>query len=351
MPDETVIPRPLDGIDLMATGSEQEPLTYIPDIVPIVSREDAAQQAMSEKWTSLEGAPGEPKVADSSGLVAVGDGFFREYVYGRIYLPSITSVPVYVHGSVGDRYTQLDGPNSWLGWPTADEQAFTEDGRVSTFQNGAIYWWPDTGAIDVRDVSVQYTGLYCFGETDNDQVLSGSSADEPYVIFGVVPVLTNQASSRRTQIYEDVDAGDSREDNIELYRGLPYGLSLSAVLMEHDLADPNMYQELIKQCVDSAIEKSAVLLAEVPYVGPVLAVVAEPVLKSFAPDIAVALNDLIDGKDDHIGTVPLVLSAKDMVRLTRVEQQHQVAIAWRAESPLISGDGASYKVYFDIQPV
>ena len=58
---------------------------------------------------------------------------------------------------------------------------------VRTFQKGAIYWWPDTGAIQFGNISLQYKGLYCFGETDKL-----SSADKPYVIFGVVPAPPQQ---------------------------------------------------------------------------------------------------------------------------------------------------------------
>ena len=353
MSDGTFRPPPPEGI-ILTGGSDSisDSATIHPPLLPdvVLSRAESAEKDITNKWSSLGGAPGDATVPDSSGLMAIGDGYYREYVRGRIYLSAITATPFYVFGAIGDKYTQLDGPSSWLGWPTSDEQPFTQDGRVSTFQNGAIYWWSDTGAIDLGNVSVRYTGLYCFGET-NDQPLSGSSADEPYVILGVVPALTDQTSTSLTKLYENVDAGDSREDNIELYRGLPYGLSLSAVLMEHDFVDPNMYYEVIKQGVDKGIEYVALGLGKVPYVGPFLAVVAEPVLKSFAPDIAVALNDLVGGKDDHVGTGTLVVTAKDMVRLTRVERQHQIAIPWHIQSPLISGDGASYKVYFDIQAV
>jgi hypothetical protein len=94
-----------------------------------------------------------------------------------------------------------------------------------TFEHGAIYWWPDSGAIELVNIVVRYTGLYCFGETDNDQLSGG---DEPYVIFGVIPPPPAASYEKHTGIYgqpEDqfgsVDAGDSREDNIELYRGLP----------------------------------------------------------------------------------------------------------------------------------
>lgn len=91
--------------------------------------------------------------------------------------------------------------------------------------------------------------------------------------------MLGQQATPRTAIYEDVDAGDSREDNIELYRGLPYGLSVTAVLMEHNLADPNKYQETVKLAVDNASEGIAIGLRQIPYVGPFVAPVGESISK------------------------------------------------------------------------
>jgi len=166
-----------------------------------------------------------------------------------------------------------------------------------------------------------------------------------------VPVVPGHAFAPRTPIYKDVDSGESREDNIELYRGLPYGLSLSAVLMEHDLADPNKYQEIIQKGVDKASEGISVGIGYIPYVGPFLAPVAAGLLKAIGPDIAEAINDGFDFKDDHIGTVSFAVTAKDMVKLTRVERQNFRGILWHLDSPLISGGGADYKVYIDVQAV
>jgi len=124
------------------------------------------------------------------------------------------------------------------------------------------------------DIVVRYTGLYCFGETDNDQL---SSSDEPYAIFGVIPPPPGVPSAPRTRIYEGVDAGESREDSIELYRGLPYGMSLSATLMEHDFSDPDEYRGIVKASADEAAKGVVAAVQQVPSVGPALAVVAEGV--------------------------------------------------------------------------
>ena len=81
-----------------------------------------------------------------------------------------------------------------LGYPISDEMDFAEGGRVSIFQNGSIYWWPDTGPILLKEVIVNYTGFICFGETDEF-----SDSDEPYVIFGVIsPDGTSTSKTRYT---------------------------------------------------------------------------------------------------------------------------------------------------------
>lgn len=304
-----------------------------------------AEKKLQDKWNSLGSAPGSAKVFGDDGLIEIGGGYYREYVHGRIYYePSLAAF--WVFGDIGEKYTQLGGPNSWLGWPTSDELSFAQEGRVLTFQKGAIYWWPDTGAIELGDIAVRYKGLYCFGETDES-----SDSDEPYVILGAVPALTEQKFSTRTGIYEKVDAGDSREDSIELYRGLPYGLSLTTVLMEHDYGDPDKFREMVKTGVEKASEGVAAAVGFIPFVGPFLSPLAAKFLKEVGPDIVNAINDLLGTADDYIGTVSFEVTAKDMVRLTRVQQQNFGGILWHLDSPLISDGEASYKVYVDVQAV
>ena len=304
-----------------------------------------AEEEIQQKWNSLNGAPGSAKISDDNGLITIEEGYYREYDAGRIYYKRSLAA-FWVYGDIGEKYTQLGGPSGWLGWPTSDELPFAQEGRVSTFQKGAIYWWPDTRAIELGNISVRYKGLYCFGETDES-----SDSDEPYVILGVVPALTEQKFSTRTGIYEKVDAGDSREDSIELYRGLPYGLSLTAVLMEHDYGDPDKFREIVKTAVEKASEGVAAAVGFVPVVGQYLSPLAAAFLKEVGPDIVNAINNLLGTEDDYIGTVSFEVTAKDMVRLTRVQQQNFGGILWHLDSPLISDGEASYKVYIDVQAV
>ncbi|WP_432519766.1 LGFP repeat-containing protein [Kineococcus sp. SYSU DK006] len=55
-----------------------------------------------------------------------------------------------VYGSISARYDQLGGAAGKLGQPTScEEPTERSTGRFTTFQRGAIYWSPGTGAWDV----------------------------------------------------------------------------------------------------------------------------------------------------------------------------------------------------------
>jgi LGFP repeat len=111
-----------------------------------------------------------------------GEGRFNHFENGSIYWHPATGA-FEVHGEIRNKWAALGWEGSWLGYPTSDEIDFADAGRISQFQHGSIYFWPDTGAIDLGDVAVRYRGLYCFGESNES-----SSADEPYVVLGTVTV-------------------------------------------------------------------------------------------------------------------------------------------------------------------
>jgi hypothetical protein len=193
------------------------------------------------------------------------------------------------------------------------------------------------------NVVVRYTGLACFAETDWDQ---GSFEDEPYVILGVVPFVPTAPFTVRTQIYGDVDAGDSRLDNIELYRGLPFGLSLTAALFEHDFSNPEKIrgeiQNVVGDASDAVGEYAKQQGADAWYVE---------IAKAIAKWIAEQITKLMDLEDDFIGQVTFPVTAKHMVTMAYTPPKDFRAIQWDMDSPLISGDGAAYKVYIEIQAV
>ena len=249
-----------------------------------------------------------------------------------------------VIGAIRDKWIELGGASSFLGEPLTDEMDFPEGGKVSVFQGGAIYWWPDTGAIELNNVVIHYTGLICFGETNDGPT---SSADEPYVVIGLTT--PTGTSSIRSQIYNSVDAGFSRPDVVEVYHGKPTGLALSILLMEHDSGNPDKYKDEMGVAIQAAIPAVQALLTLIPKIGKVISTVAGPILQAIAPTVTNALNSLLGTEDDRIGDSTIALSAKQMVVLaTRTGVSVDRGVGFKVETPLLSGDGGSYKVYFNL---
>jgi hypothetical protein len=272
------------------------------------------------------------------------------YQNGAIY--DGRDATAWVYGAIGERYEALGGAASWLGLPLADEGDFNdgEGGRVSRFQHGDVYWWPDVGAIDINEVIVHYTGLICFGEFDSDQA---SNSDEPFVILGVLTP-AGQASFR-TRIYDDgdgVDGGEGVPDLIELYRGKPLGISIHSLLMEYDFGDPDKYAGVMKDAVAAGYTGMEEGLEYVPVLGPLLSKGAHEVREYLEPLIADWLNRLLDTDDDAIGIDDIVLSPKQMIVLAaRTENSTSRGVGFKAETRLLSsGRGESYKAYFGLIP-
>ncbi|HGE5783093.1 TPA: LGFP repeat-containing protein [Bacillus pseudomycoides] len=252
-----------------------------------------------------------------------------------------------VHGDILKKYEEIGWERSFLGYPTADEAPFSQEGRVSVFEHGEIYWWPDVGAIELNEVVVHYTGMICFGETDNDGTIS--TADEPYVTIGIVTPVGHSAI--RSPVYEGVDGGESMPDLIEIYRGKPYGMIIDALVMEHDEDNPDKYKDAMTAAAGAAATALTGVIGLIPGVGPLLAVLAGPALLSVVPTVSFELNRLLDFGDDKIGEEALTLTAKQMIVLAaRTGNSVEKGIGFKLETPLISGEGASYKVYFGLVP-
>lgn len=299
-----------------------------------------------ERWIEQGAlAFGVPTTDESPCLDGVGRS--NHFAGGRSIFWHPSSGAHAVWGDIRARWADLGWERSYLGYPTSSEVDFADNGRANDFQNGGIYWWADTGAIDLSDVIVHYTGLHCFGETDWDQ---GSSEDEPYCILAMST--PTGAWSTTTRTYDDVDAGEARPDLIELYRGRPYGLNIGIVLMESDFGDPNKYREDVQKVVDKVHAAGTVALGAIPVVGPAIAAVAGPLLGKLMPALGGAINDLFDWGDDRVGSANVTLTARELVLLaTRTSNSTFKGIGFKRESDLISGDGASYKAYFGVVPV
>ena len=83
-------------------------------------------------------------------LEGANDGLYKEYNGGNIYWHPFVGA-FEVHGDILQKYKLLGAEAGFLGYPTTDE-LITPDGfgRFNHFQNGSIYWTPDTGAHEVH---------------------------------------------------------------------------------------------------------------------------------------------------------------------------------------------------------
>ncbi|HEX8888840.1 MAG TPA: galactose oxidase-like domain-containing protein [Pyrinomonadaceae bacterium] len=105
---------------------------------------------INKKYAELGGASGllgAPIAFES--VTEDGKGLFRPYQNGSIYWTAETGAHE-VHGAIRARWAVLDLEKGVLGYPLTDEAPVGDDiGRYNEFQNGYIYWTPETGAHEV----------------------------------------------------------------------------------------------------------------------------------------------------------------------------------------------------------
>jgi hypothetical protein len=272
-----------------------------------------------------------------------GLGQFSLFSKGAIYSTDETGARA-VLGTIYDHWARMGSERSYLGYPTSDESPFPDGGWTSEFQNGSIYCWADTGAIDLGDVVVHYTGLYCYGETDVDGF---STSDEPYVIISRFSA--QGAVTSRSVIYDDVEPGEARPDHIEIYRGRPYGLTIGTVLMEHSNGDPDRHETVVRDAVLTAYQAGIDVVKDV--FGAAVANFLKYWLNKVMPDVAGWIGGALGLDDRQIDSATTVLSAKNMVLLAaRAPNLERHGIVFKVESHLLSGWGASYKAHYGIVP-
>jgi hypothetical protein len=308
-----------------------------------------ALEKMRAREAELAGIIGAPIVHEPfEGVENVTGGFRRHYANGTLYMRGSSGTPFFLDLPTAHRYDLLGNTASFLGFPVADLAVDPADPAAGLvrFEHGAIYFWPDIGTIEVGHVAVRYVGFHCFGEADEP-----SGSNEPYFALGVLPMNVDQRATALTRIYEDIDGGRSVSDSVELYRGDPTGVAISVNLFEHDHGDPNVFKEQVDGAVDKAAEKLTHAIGAIPVVGPALSVVAEIAFIIGGPALKEEVSQLLGTADDHIATVELVLPTKELLRLTRQPLAVFEGIEAHVESPLLSGDGGSYKAYFAVEAV
>ncbi len=301
--------------------------------------------AIYEKWKMLGGVKwgvpctDELKCSDNKGR-------FNHFNNNSasIYWTSKTGA----HGIWGDirkRWIALKSEKSYLGYPTSDESNCPDNGRVNSFEKGAIFWWSDTGALDINDVIVKYKGLYCFKETNE-----WSGSDEPYAIFGVTSIFATKTF--KTKVYGDVDAGETRTDNMELYKGKPNGIGLSIVLMEHDHGSPEKARKEVQKVIQTKHNIGTIALGLIPVIGIGIAAIAGPAIQTLVPGTAKVVTDVLGFADDKLGTQILRFTAKEMILMARNSKtSKQKNIAFKFCTSNFRSHGGNYKLYFTIETI
>jgi uncharacterized protein with LGFP repeats len=83
-------------------------------------------------------------------LGTCGGGRYNQFQTGRILFRADSGAHE-VHGVIGSKYAQLGEECGSLGFPTSDESpSCRAGGRYNNFQNGRIFFHPDTGAHEVN---------------------------------------------------------------------------------------------------------------------------------------------------------------------------------------------------------
>ncbi len=103
------------------------------------------------KWVALGAQAGFLRypVTDEQGS-SDGTGRFNSFENGAVYWTPATGAHE-VHGAVRALWAAVGAERGYLGYPLSDEQGAQDGlGRFNTFQNGAVYWSAATGVHAVR---------------------------------------------------------------------------------------------------------------------------------------------------------------------------------------------------------
>ena len=106
-----------------------------------------------QKWAAMgweRSFLGYPTTDETAGRDSRHEGRFNHFTGGSIYYHPAAGT-FEVHGAIRQKYLELGGEASFLGYPTTSETACPDRfGRFNHFQGGSIYWTGWTGAHEVH---------------------------------------------------------------------------------------------------------------------------------------------------------------------------------------------------------
>jgi hypothetical protein len=248
-----------------------------------------------------------------------------------------------VYGQIRALWSSLGWERSWLGYPTSGEGAGPDGGRYNSFQNGDVYWWADTGARAVGNVTVRHTGIVVWDETDAEW----PGNDEAYAVDGIV-VPREEPRTLTTRTIGSLEDGSAANfgNSAILYQGRPLGMVLSTIAVEEDSGDPKQFQDATKAGVAAGSAAVTAAIGAIPAVGPALAALAGQGLSLAAPKVVEAINGWLG--DDQMGTQTFHVSAKEMVLMATNGNRTTKGIPFDIESNRMSRHGGTWSVFFAV---
>jgi hypothetical protein len=284
--------------------------------------------------------------------VGDGRGSYANFARGQIYATPETGAHA-LRGKIGAHWHNLGGPSSYLKYPTSsrcDNEA--DGGWAQTFEGGDIYHWAEQPIVDVGQIEIHYRGMNCFGDTDE------AWSDEPYPIITVLGPLTygmdgSPRADRTVTLTgpeESALGGGSYPRDMLVYRGRVADVgAIQVTLMEHDEGDPNAYRAQIEAAVRTTLTVAASAIAGTGVGLPVSGLVMW-LAQAGAGPVSAAINNALDTDDDRIGGVLFPLSPGFLLDMARSPRKRVQDVEFHlGDDVLISGDGASYKSYFDVR--
>ena len=286
----------------------------------------------------------------------VGDarGRHSAFQHGEIYWTQTTGAHALL-GKIGQRWAELGGHTSYLGYPTSSRlDELVAGGWATTFEHGDIFHW-GTSVIDVGGVTIRYRGLNCFGDTDE------SGEDEPYPILTVLrPAKRPDGSPNPAQSVtvigpeERAVGGGSYPRDVVLYRNVMSNVGGVIVsLMEHDEGDKNKYRAEVEGAVRATIGVATTAIAAA--VGTTVAGLPVSALIAWAGQeggalLTSAINSALGTDDDWIGDRTHTFGPKALIEVAATPRlrERDIEFHFGHEGNPISGDGGSYKAYFDV---
>jgi hypothetical protein len=299
--------------------------------------------------------------------------------------------------NIQEHYRRLGGVWGDLGAPVGGLQTNTGSGYSQTYQLGVITAQDfDKVPIGSRRIGAQVTlaGIRCFGT-------AGAGSDELYAIISITNINPNNSgtdqlvATMRTPIQEGVKPGSAVFRGITLTGpatagtpggaiGFPgTGLRIHVALFEHDNGDPDELRDDIQAALEDAAKKGSAALAGASAsndqsLGGMAQDFVNLDIGGFKPfkwalgAVSGVLADILG--DDLIGEYEFVVPAavfqdwcEDQVvdenglHFPRLDASMRwpseltggIGVNWPRENEehIFDGEGASYKVYFQIVPI